>query len=38
MPNTTATALVRATPDEVFALLTDVDRLPSWNTELIEVL
>jgi uncharacterized protein YndB with AHSA1/START domain len=38
MPNTTATALVRATPDEVFALLTDVDRLPSWNSELIEVL
>jgi uncharacterized protein YndB with AHSA1/START domain len=36
--STNATALVRATPDEVFAQLTDVDRLPSWNTELVEVL
>jgi uncharacterized protein YndB with AHSA1/START domain len=36
--STSATALIRATPDEVFALLTDVDRLPSWNTELVEVL
>ncbi len=34
----TATILIPADPDQVFALLTDIDRLPSWNTELTIVL
>ena len=37
-PNHAATILIPADPDHVFALLTDIDRLPSWNTELTAVL
>jgi len=35
---TTASTVVPADPDQVFALLTDIERLPSWNTELTAVL
>jgi uncharacterized protein YndB with AHSA1/START domain len=37
-PRTDASTVIPADPDQVFALLTDVDRLPSWNTELTAVL
>ena len=33
-----ASILIRADADQVFALLTDIDRLPNWNTELTAVL
>lgn len=35
---TTASVVIPATPDRVFELLTDLDRLPSWNTEITAVL
>jgi uncharacterized protein YndB with AHSA1/START domain len=35
---TNASTVLPADPDQVFALLTDIDRLPSWNTELTAVL
>jgi uncharacterized protein YndB with AHSA1/START domain len=43
MTSTTAThasasAVIPVAPDRVFGLLTDVDRLPSWNTEITAVL
>jgi uncharacterized protein YndB with AHSA1/START domain len=34
----TAATVIPADPDQVFALLTDIDRLPSWNTEPTTVL
>jgi uncharacterized protein YndB with AHSA1/START domain len=36
--NTSATAVVDATPDAVFELLADVDRLPEWNSIIRRVL
>src|SRR5919107_1430121 len=35
---TTASVVIPETPDRVFALLTDLDQLPSWNTEITAVL
>ena len=32
--NVTQTAIVEAPPDEVFRLITDIDRLPEWNREI----
>ncbi len=34
----TATIVIPAHPDHLFALLADIDRLPSWNTEITAVL
>jgi uncharacterized protein YndB with AHSA1/START domain len=35
---TRASATIPAAPERVFALLTDIERLPSWNDEIIAVL
>jgi hypothetical protein len=35
---TSASTVIPAEPDHVFAFLTDVDRLPSWNAEITRVL
>lgn len=32
--NVTETAIVEASPDDVFGLITAIDRLPDWNSEI----
>lgn len=35
--NSTATTTIDATPDEVFGLVTNLDRLPEWNRAIVGV-